>query len=128
MCLPIGYALAWPDRLATPFGAIDWSTLGRLDFEPPDLDAFRCLALAYDAGRAGGLAPAWLSAANEVAVDAFLDGRIRWVDIAAVCASALDRFEDGPAAVVADVVDADRRARATARSVVEDTPPVRTSP
>ena len=57
-------------------GAIDWAALGRLDFEPPDLDAFPCLGLAYAAGRAGGTAPAWLNAANEVAVDAFLAGRI----------------------------------------------------
>ena len=68
MRLPIGYALAWPDRITTPFGRIDWSTLGRLDFEPPDLKAFPCLALAYAAGRTGGTAPAWISAANEVAV------------------------------------------------------------
>ena len=75
MRLPIGYALAYPARIATPFGRIDWSTLGRLDFEAPDLATFRCLALAYAAGRAGGTAPAWLSAANEVAVEAFLAGR-----------------------------------------------------
>lgn len=85
MRLPIGYALAWPDRSATPFGAIDWSTLSRLDFELPDREAFPCLGLAYDAGRAGGSAPAWLNAANEEAVAAFLDGRIAWADIAAVC-------------------------------------------
>ena len=73
MRLPIGYALSWPSRLATPFGAIDWAGLGSLTFEPPDRDAFPCLELAYQAGRAGGLAPAWLNAANEVAVAAFLD-------------------------------------------------------
>ena len=76
MRLPIGYALAYPDRSTTPFGRIDWATLGRLDFEAPDLDAFPCLGLAYDAGRAGETAPAWLNAANEVAVEAFLAGRI----------------------------------------------------
>jgi 1-deoxy-D-xylulose-5-phosphate reductoisomerase len=91
MRLPIGYALAWPDRSAAPFGAIDWTTLARLDFEPPDLQAFACLGLAYAAGRAGELAPAWLNAANEEAVDAFLGGRIAWADIAAVNASVLDR-------------------------------------
>ena len=121
MHLPIGYALAWPDRLGTAFGAIDWSELSRLDFEPPDLGAFRCLALAYDAGRAGGLAPAWLNAANEVAVDAFLKGEIRWADIAGVCAAVLDRHDGAPADDVASVIDADRRARAQARSVVEAT-------
>ena len=57
MRLPIGLALGAPDRLAEPFGAIDWTTLGTLTFEPPDLATFRCLALAYEAGRAGGTAP-----------------------------------------------------------------------
>ena len=121
MRLPIGYALAWPDRLGTSFGAIDWAELSRLDFERPDLEAFPCLGLAYQAGRAGGLAPAWLNAANEEAVAAFLDGRIAWVDIAAVCAAVLDlHHEDHIAADVTDVIEADRRARAAARSVMGD--------
>jgi 1-deoxy-D-xylulose-5-phosphate reductoisomerase len=118
MRLPIGYALAWPDRSAAPFGAIDWTTLARLDFEPPDLQAFACLGLAYAAGRAGELAPAWLNAANEEAVDAFLGGRIAWADIAAVNASVLDRYDGATAADVASVIDADRRARREARSVM----------
>ncbi|MCB0977277.1 MAG: 1-deoxy-D-xylulose-5-phosphate reductoisomerase [Acidimicrobiales bacterium] len=123
MRLPIGYALAWPDRAAVPFGAIDWRRLSRLDFELPDHEAFPCLRLAYDAGRAGGLAPAWLNAANEVAVAAFLDGEIAWRDISAVCAATLERCdssgEQGSVTVV-DVVDADRRSRSVARSVVTD--------
>ena len=125
MRLPIGYALAWPDRSAASFGAIDWSTLARLDFEPPDLDAFPCLGLAFAAGRAGGLAPAWLNAANEEAVAAFLDGRIAWVDIAAVCAGVLDRHDGEPAADVKAVIDADRRARQVARSVMGIDEPTR---
>lgn len=122
MRLPIGYALAWPDRSATPFGAIDWSTLARLDFELPDREAFPCLGLAYDAGRAGGSAPAWLNAANEEAVAAFLDGRIAWVDIAAVCAGVLDRHQPESLTVVDDVVRADARARAEARSLMGTLP------
>jgi 1-deoxy-D-xylulose-5-phosphate reductoisomerase len=117
MRLPIGYALAWPDRIATPFGRIDWTTLGRLDFEPPDLEAFPCLALAYAAGRAGGTAPAWISAANEVAVDAFLEGQIAWRDIAAVIAATLDRHDGAPATDAAAVIDADLQAR---RSALEE--------
>ena len=74
MRLPIGYALSYPGRMATAFGAIDWATLGRLDFEVPDPVAFRCLPLAYEAGRQGGTAPACLNGANEVAVDGFLNG------------------------------------------------------
>jgi 1-deoxy-D-xylulose-5-phosphate reductoisomerase len=119
MRLPIGYALAWPDRLATSFGAIDWAELSRLDFEPPDLDAFACLGLAYQAGRVGGLAPAWLNAANEEAVAAFLDGRIAWTDIAAVNASVLDGYDGEVPVDAADVIEADRRARDRARSLMK---------
>ena len=115
MRLPIGYALAWPDRIATPFGRIDWTTLGQLDFEPPDLEAFPCLALAYAAGRTGGTAPAWISAANEVAVDAFLDGQIAWREIASVIAATLDRHDGGPASDAAAVINADAEARRIAR-------------
>ena len=68
MRLCMGYALAWPDRLDVPYGEIDWSEAGRLDFEPPDRKAFPCLDLAFAAGREVETAPAWLSAANEVAV------------------------------------------------------------
>jgi 1-deoxy-D-xylulose-5-phosphate reductoisomerase len=119
MRLPIGYALAYPDRIGTPFGRIDWSELSRLDFEPPDLDAFPCLALAYAAGRAGETAPAWLNAANEVAVAAFLDGLISWVEIADVLNETLDRH-DGTKAESADVViEVDRRARREATKVIE---------
>ena len=84
MRLPIGYAFSYPGRMASAFGTIDWSKLGRLDFEVPDPATFPCLALAYEAGRQGGTAPACLNGANEVAVDGFLNGRLRWVDIASV--------------------------------------------
>ncbi len=119
MRLPIGYALAYPDRIATPFGGIDWSQLGRLDFEPPDLEAFPCLSLAYEAGRAGETAPAWLNAANEVAVAAFLDGHISWVAIADVLKATLDRHDGTRATSVDVVIDMDRRAREAARAVIE---------
>jgi len=122
MRLPIGYALSWPSRLASPFGAIDWTGVGSLSFEAPDLQAFPCLGLAYQAGRAGGLAPAWLNAANEVAVAAFLTGRIRWQQIAEVIDATLQDCDPGAGMepVPADVVyDADRRARESARAGVE---------
>ena len=118
MRLCIGYALAYPDRLDAAYGAIDWSELGRLDFEPPDRDAFGCIDLAYEAGRAAKTAPAWLNAANEVAVQAFLDGRIRWVEIAAVLEEALGRWPGDPAADTEAVLDADAGARRTAAELV----------
>jgi 1-deoxy-D-xylulose-5-phosphate reductoisomerase len=116
MRLPIGYALAYPHRLGQPFGRIDWATLGRLEFEPPDLDAFPCLELAYRAGRMGGAAPAWLNGANEVAVDSFLHGRIRWVDIPTVIEAALDECTATTPGTVDDVLEADRAGRVLARS------------
>lgn len=119
MRLPIGYALAYPDRLPVPFGAIDWGVLGQLDFEPPDRAGFPCLDLAYAAGRAGGTAPACLNGANEVAVDAFLNQRIRWVDIPAVINDALDDYSSHPPTSVADVLEADATGRALAVAAVE---------
>jgi len=117
MRLPIALALGAPDRLPQPYGAIEWSTVGSLDFEVPDLETFPCLALAYEAGRIGGTAPAILSAANEVAVEAFLSGRIPWTDIAAVVAEVLASGA-GTADEVADVLEADRLARERAAVVV----------
>ena len=111
MRLPIAYALAYPDRTGTGFGAIDWSTLSRLDFEPPDREAFPCLDLAYEAARIGGLAPAWVNAANEVAVAAFLAGRIRWGDIEKVIRSSLVVADSAKPLSVGDVVEGDRLAR-----------------
>jgi len=120
MRLPIGYALAYPDRVATPLGPIDWAQLARLDFEPPDREAFPCLDLAYRAGRAGGLAPATLNAANEVAVQAFLDGRIRWIAIPDVLDAVLDRHDGGTASTLDDVLGADADARRLATDLVEE--------
>jgi 1-deoxy-D-xylulose-5-phosphate reductoisomerase len=120
MRLPIGYALGYPDRIGTPFGRIDWATLGSLDFEAPDRTTFRCLDACYQAGRAGGTAPAWLSAANEVAVDAFLAGEIRWDQIADVCIAVLDRHDAGTPTTVEEVVAADRAARSAARRDLQE--------
>jgi len=125
MRLPIGYALAYPERLETPFGAIDWTALRRLDFEAPDLGAFRCLALAFAAGREGGTRPAQLSAANEVAVEAFLAGRIRWVDIASVVEVALGRLEGTNPETLDVVLEADRQARAAATHLILNEEPRR---
>jgi 1-deoxy-D-xylulose-5-phosphate reductoisomerase len=111
-------ALGAPNRLPEPYGAIDWKTLTRLDFEVPDRDTFRCLALAYEAGRAGGTAPAILSASNEVAVEAFLNGRIAWWQIPTIVEETL-RAGSGNADEVQDVLDADREARLRAHRIVE---------
>ncbi len=117
MRLPIGLALGAPARLPQAFGAMDWAATGTLTFEAPDLEAFPCLTLAYEAGRAGGNAPAILSGANEVAVAAFLEERIPWQAIAQVAAESLDQGV-GNVSEVADVLEADRVARERAHTVV----------
>ena len=118
MRLCMGYALAWPDRLDVPYGAIDWTALNRLDFELPDRGAFGCLDLAFAAGRAGRTAPAWLNAANEVAVAAFLDGAITWVGITELLTDALDAWPGDEATDVDAVLDVDCRAREVATALV----------
>ena len=118
MRLPIGLALGAPDRFPEAFGAIDWTTLGTLTFEPPDRSTFRCLSLAYEAGRAGGTAPAILSAANEVAVEAFLGERIGWMRIAEIVEEVLSAGA-GSADEVSDVLAADAVARERAAAAVQ---------
>jgi 1-deoxy-D-xylulose-5-phosphate reductoisomerase len=135
MRLPIGYALAHPGRLPAAFGRIDWGAGdlfgdGSLTFEPPDRAAFPCLDLAFEAARVGGTAPAWLNAANEVAVAAFLDGRIRWVDIARVNGSVLHHHDGAGARTLDDVLAADHEARRRAEEIIgrSSAPPPATDP
>lgn len=111
MRLPIGYALGYPSRIATPYGRIDWTSLSRLDFEPPDRDTFRCLDLAYAAGRMGGTAPAVLSGANEVIVEAFLAGRMKWSDISRHLENVLNTHIATTPTTVDDVLAADAEGR-----------------
>ena len=119
MRLPIAYALAAPGRLSQPVGVIDWARLGTLTFESPDLDAFPCLGLAYRAAAAGDDVPATLNAANEVAVAAFLDGRLPWRGIADVVAEVLDGHRAGNVSTIEDVVESDGRARRCAAAAVD---------
>jgi 1-deoxy-D-xylulose-5-phosphate reductoisomerase len=119
MRLPIGYALGWPDRAATPFGALDWSGAQTLTFEPPDRAVFGCIDLAYEAGRRGGSAPAWLSAANEVAVEAFLGHALPWDGIAAVVAETMAGWVEDQVDEVDAVLAADAEARARARLALD---------
>ena len=111
MRLPIAYALGFPARSDIAFGAIDWTQLSRLDFEVPDRATFRCLDLAYEAGRVGGTAPAWLSAANEIAVEAFLAGRISWSKIAGVIEQTMQHHDGIAPTTVEDILQADESAR-----------------
>lgn len=115
MRLPIGYALGYPSRITTPFGAIDWAATGRLDFMPPDTATFRCLALAYAAGRSGGTAPAFMSACNEIVVEAFLAGDVPWLQIADTIEAVMDSYSPTTPRDVDDILEADRQGRAAAR-------------
>ena len=114
MRVPIAHALAWPQRLATPARRLDLAALGRLDFEAPDPVRFPALRLARAALEAGGAAPCVLNAANEVAVAAFLDGRLGFLDIAAVVEHVLDVIGGGAAGTLEAVLELDARARAVA--------------
>jgi len=114
----IAYALAWPERVDAGVGALDLAAAGRLDFEKPDLDTFRGLALAFDALRAGGSAPIVLNAANEEAVAAFLDGRLPFLGIAETIERCLDDSPAAPAADLAAILDADLTARRQAQRII----------
>jgi 1-deoxy-D-xylulose-5-phosphate reductoisomerase len=124
MRLPIQLALAWPERLMPPAradgghgGRIDWAATGGLAFEAPDLETFRCLALAYEAGRRGDTYPAVLNAANEVAVGAFLDERIGFPGIPAVVEQVLEEHEPAEPRLEG-VLEQDAWARERAAQVV----------
>jgi 1-deoxy-D-xylulose-5-phosphate reductoisomerase len=120
MRTPIAQALAWPDRIAAGVPALDLAQIGSLNFAAPDATRFPCLGLACAALVAGGSAPATLSAANEEAVAAFLDRRIGFLDIAAVCAETLGRVPQQPVAHLDDALEADRTGRAFARRLLAE--------
>ena len=115
MRVPIAHTLAWPARIATSARRLDLAAVGRLEFEEPDLDRFPALTLARDALQAGGGAPTILSAANEIAVEAFLARRIGFLDIAGSVARVLDELGTRPADTLDEVVALDQLARAVAR-------------
>ena len=124
MRVPIAYAIGYPDRPGWGSDAVDWTAMKDLTFEPVDMDTFRCLRLAYEAGRTGGTAPAVLNAANEVAVEAFLRGGLAFLRIADVVEEVV---QDGAGADLAydrvdleldDVLRADAWARKRAERVL----------
>ena len=116
MRTPIAHGLGWPERLDAGVEPLDILARGNLDFEPPDLEAFPCLALAMQAAQAGGGAPVTLNAANEVAVAAFLAGRLPFTGIAELVGSMLDKMDAVRADTLEAVLALDRRARDTAET------------
>ena len=111
MRLPITYALNYTERSEAEWGSINWDEITKLEFEQPDFENFLCLKLAYQAGEEGETAPAWLNAANEVAVAAFLNGQIKWADIPHLIAEALDNYDSRKAEEEHDIYEADKQAR-----------------
>lgn len=118
MRTPIAYALAYPERIASGVNAIDLAQIGQLVFERPDFARFPCLKLAYDALLAGGTAPAILNAANEVAVEAFLNRRIGFRAIDRLIATVMDKLPHGDITDIASLLEQDRRAREVAQSLI----------
>jgi len=118
MRTPIAHALAYPDRIDSGVAQLDITQIGTLQFEKPDFDRFPCLALAFEALRAGGTAPALLNAANEVAVQAFLDQRIGFRDIDRIIARVMHENEHGAASSIDAVMAQDALARRAAEAIV----------
>ncbi len=119
MRVPISYALHYPERAEVPVPRLDLGAVATLTFEPVDEDTFPCLRLARAAARAGGTAPCVLNAANEVAVHAFLGGRLRFNDIPAVIETTLERLPAGPVHAFDSLYEADREARGLAGELIE---------
>ncbi len=120
MRTPIAYGLAYPERIDAGVSPLDLARCGGLTFETPDLERFPCLGLAYDAMRAGGSAATILNAANEVAVEAFLDGCLCFTDIPDLLIRTLERCTAAAPVSLDDVLEADRKARACAYSLLSD--------
>lgn len=118
MRIPIQYALSHPDRWEAPVPPVDFAAIGRLDFEEPDREAFPCLDLAVEAGKAGGTMPAVMNAANEVAVAAFLQRRIGFRDIARVIETVMERHAPFTATTIDEIEEVDAWARAEAAGIL----------
>jgi 1-deoxy-D-xylulose-5-phosphate reductoisomerase len=118
MRVPIAYALHHPERMDLPVAPLDLAAIGALTFEPVDHDAFPCLRLAREAAIAGGTAPCVLNAANEIAVHAFLGGRLAFLGIPAVIEGTLERLDAAPIRAFETLYEADREAREIAADLV----------
>ena len=119
MRMPIQYALTYPERADAPVPRLDWTQAARWTFDPPDFKKFPLLKLAYEAQETGGSATCTLNAADEVAVEAFLAGRISFPGIAALIAETLERVPVRDARSVGEVLEIDRESRAVARGIME---------
>lgn len=119
MRTPIAYAMAWPERFDSGVEPLNIFDVKQMDFEEPNLQRFPCLRLAYEAIKAGGIMPTVLNAANEIAVDAFLNERVRFTDIAVIIEKTMSEFNADSADSLEIVLQADQQARASAQNIIE---------
>lgn len=120
MRLPISLALSYPARSVVAYGSLDFSKSFSLTFEPPDVERFPALGIAFEAGIRGGAAPCWFNAANEVFVQAFLDGRISWKSISQLLAISMNRFLPLVVNDIDEVIQVDAAARALSREILKE--------
>jgi 1-deoxy-D-xylulose-5-phosphate reductoisomerase len=117
---PIQYALTYPERQPSCLPPLDLAAIGSLTFEEPDAERFPCLGLAFEVLKIGGTMPAILNAANEIAVDAFLEGRIGFGDIATINRGVMNGHSAQPASGIGTLQAADKRAREAARKLAAE--------
>ena len=120
MRVPIAYSMAWPERFESGVEPLNIFDVRRMDFEEPNLERFPCLRLAYKAIDLGGIIPTVLNAANEVAVDAFLNEQVRFTDIPLIIERCIDQFEVKPADTIALILEADKKARIVSKQVIAE--------
>jgi len=118
MRMPIQYALAYPERLQAPVPKIDWSEARRWDFDPPDVEKFPLLKLAYACQEAGGSATCTLNAADEIAVEAFLERRISFPAIYKVVEQTISQVPNRRTETIGDILELDRESRSAARELI----------
>ena len=118
MRVPIAYSMAWPERFESGVAPLNIFDVRQMDFEEPNLERFPCLRLAYKAINLGGIIPTVLNAANEIAVDAFLNEQIRFTDIPLVIERSMDKFVASPASSLELILEADKNARLVAKQLI----------
>ena len=119
MRTPIAHAMAWPERFDSGVAPLDIFEVGHMDFEKPDLQRFPCLRLAYEAIKAGGIMPTVLNAANEIAVEAFLNEEVKFTDIAIIIELSMTQFKADRADTLEHILAADQSARSVAKTVIQ---------
>jgi 1-deoxy-D-xylulose-5-phosphate reductoisomerase len=120
MRVPIAHSLAWPERFESGVEPLNIFEVGRMDFHEPNLERFPCLRLAYEAINAGGIMPTVLNAANEIAVDAFLNERVRFTDIPVIIERCMKQFDAKPADSLEIILDVDKQARKLSNRIIDE--------